>query len=123
MFITQPIRTGFDQNLLQSRPLGANSLERSQSGLAQAGQTTANMMRKQYQPGSERTAGGTLMSAAGGAIAGAEFAGTAVGSQVLGTVGTGLLGGTMEATAAGSMAGPAGMAIGALIGIGAYLLG
>ena len=119
---TQPISNRTNVDLFGRRGV-ESPLTRSISTLGQSAQTTSAMMKKQFDPDAERTTGGAMLSGLGGAIAGAELAGTAAGGQALGTLGTMMFGGTMESVAAGTLAGPLGIAIGGLIGIGAYLLG
>ena len=97
--------------------------QQAQGYLGQAGQTTGAMDREQShkqvttQEAPGKTAGGALMSGGSGAMAGAYVGSTAGGAAAGSTAG----GAAASGAASGSKAGWWGAAIGAVVGLGAYL--
>ena len=102
--------------------------QQAQGYLEQAGQTTGAMDREQShkqvttQEAPGKTAGGALMSGGSGAMAGAYVGSTAGGAAAGGAAAGSTAGGaTASGAAKGSKAGWWGAAIGAVVGLGAYL--
>ena len=101
--------------MMQQRGLGFDHSSRAQQWMGQAGNIASAFDRKQFHqkpPG--KSAGGALMSGASGAMAGASVGSTAGGAAAGGAAASG--------AAKGSKAGWWGAAIGAVVGLGAYLL-
>lgn len=106
-----------------------NPIQQAMTGMSQASGTYGSMMKDipaNRKP--EPTAGGAIMSGAGGAVAGAQLgtmiggAGTATAAGSATAAGATAAGSAAGGAASGSMAGPYGAMIGAAIGFGAYLL-